>query len=118
MSVSTRIGSKARRDGLTVQTWVDPAAWVTVDDAALPEVQRELFLRRKLDIQRYLEGANAAELNTARLCRSKLQTFGATAGSAIEALRQCSVAYIGVYGHNAVTDSLGVVSSDHDRHAY
>jgi len=55
---------------------------------------------------------------TARLCSVRLQAFGATPGNAIEALRQCSVAYIRVYGHNAVTDSLGVVNSDHDRHAY
>lgn len=55
---------------------------------------------------------------TARLCSVRLQTFGATPGSAIEALRQCLIAYIHVYGHNAVTDSPGVVNSNDDRHAY
>jgi len=73
MSVGTRIGSKARRDGLTAQTTVDSAAWVTVDDAALSEVERELFLRRKRGIQRYLEGASAAELkNDCGLGRSHI----------------------------------------------
>lgn len=56
-----------------MQTQVDSAAWVTVDDAALPEVQRELFLRRKRGIQRYLEGASAAELkNDCGLGRSHI----------------------------------------------
>ncbi|MEO6321572.1 MAG: hypothetical protein ABIR56_12940 [Polaromonas sp.] len=73
MSVSTRIGSKARRDGLTGQTRVDLSAWVTVDDAALPEVQRELFLRRKRGIQQYLQGASAAALkNDCGLGRSHI----------------------------------------------
>lgn len=43
MSVGSRIGSKARRDGPLVQIGVDSAAWVTIDDAALPDVERELF---------------------------------------------------------------------------
>ena len=43
----------------------------------------------------------------ARLCSVRLQAFGATPRRAIEALRQCSVTYMGVYGHNAVTDSPG-----------
>jgi hypothetical protein len=64
MSVGSRIGSKARRDGPLVQTGVDSAAWVTIDDAALPDVERELFLRRKRAIQRYLEGASATQLKS------------------------------------------------------
>lgn len=73
MSVGTRIGSKARRDGLAVQSRVDSAAWISVDDTALPEAQRDLFLRRKRGIERYLEGASAAELkNDCGLGRSHI----------------------------------------------
>jgi hypothetical protein len=48
---------------------------------------------------------------TARLCKLRLQAFGTTAGSAIEALRQCLAAYIRVYGRNDLTDSPGVVTT-------
>ena len=54
---------------------------------------------------------------TARLCTSKLQTFGATAGGAIDALRPCVPAYIRGGCFNAVTDSLGAMSRGGDRHA-
>jgi len=48
---------------------------------------------------------------TARLCGLRLQAFGASAGGAIEALRQCLTAYIGVYGSNDLTDSPVVVTT-------
>lgn len=54
MSVGSRIGSKARRDGPVGQTGVDFTALVTIDEAALPDVECELFLRRKGFMFRHL----------------------------------------------------------------
>ena len=41
---------------------------------------------------------------TARLCSLQMEAFGATAGSAIEALRGCLGAYLRVYGRDKLTD--------------
>ena len=48
--------------------------------------------------------------STARLCSLHLQAFGASAVGAIEAQRQCLIAYIRVYGQNDLTDSPRVVT--------
>nr|WP_181726122.1 hypothetical protein [Polaromonas sp.] len=61
----TRIGSMGKAGHVHENTPIDLAAWVAVDERALPESQRELFLRRKRGIQRYLQGASAAELRDA-----------------------------------------------------
>ena len=60
-----RIGSVGRAGSFKKHMPIDLAAWITVDDSALSGSQRELFLRRKRGIQRYLEGASAAELKDA-----------------------------------------------------
>jgi hypothetical protein len=46
---------------------------------------------------------------TARLCSLRLQAFGATTGSAIEALRECLGAYLRVYGRRDLSDPPGDV---------
>ncbi len=65
MSSSARIGSKAKGGNIVLAVQIDPATWVAVDDGAISGEQRELFLRRKRGILRYLDGANAAEVKTA-----------------------------------------------------
>ncbi|WP_293603765.1 hypothetical protein [Polaromonas sp. UBA4122] len=65
MPVSTRIGSKGKIGNTNVQTPIDLTTWVIVDDGALPEDQREVFLRRKQGIRLYLDGATAATLKDA-----------------------------------------------------
>lgn len=64
MSTSTRIGSKGKRIA-TSQATIDLACWVDVDDAALSEQQREIFLRRKKGIQLYLDGVSVTDLKNA-----------------------------------------------------
>jgi len=59
MAVSARIGSKSNESISTLQTPIDLTKWVTVDEDALPEAQRNLFLRRKQGIRLYLDGASA-----------------------------------------------------------
>ena len=65
MSVSTRIGSKSRDGGAAFQTQIDLTTWVAIDEHALAEDQRELFLRRKQGIGLYLNGACATALKQA-----------------------------------------------------
>lgn len=73
MSVSTRIGSKPKVGSTTVQNPIDLTTWVTVDDGALPENQREVFLRRKQGVRLYLDGATATALKEAcGLLRSQI----------------------------------------------
>jgi len=85
------------RDGWYVTVAARPAApaWRRHRLLGLPGARLQFWL--------FHDGAQF----TARLCMRPLQAFGATAGSAIEALRRCTAQYLPLYGTSALAYPSG-----------
>lgn len=60
-----RVGSEAWSGRAPIPDQVRPSAWPLVDIQALPQDRRALFLRRKLGIELYFDGASEAQLRDA-----------------------------------------------------
>jgi hypothetical protein len=85
------------RDGWYVTAAARPAApaWRRHRLLGLPGARLQFWL--------FHDGARF----TARLCMRPLQAFGATAGSAIEALRRCAAQYLHLYGSSTLAYPSG-----------
>ena len=66
MPKKPRIGSRAWAGHIQLNSQagelVDPSTWRQVDEDALSEERRELFLRRKKAVLDYFDGASAKEI--------------------------------------------------------
>lgn len=65
MPKRARIGTEAWPGRVAVPGQVRPELWPTVDADALPDDRRAQFLRRKLGIQLYFDGATEADIRAA-----------------------------------------------------